>query len=425
MSQNFPKWPLWLSLGAYLVLTAALIVAVPLGASPDEAAHWQYVEHIAQTGTLPVFRATSVSDPGYEFHQPPLYYLICAPLWKLLGTGVQNYACRVVSLLCGLGTIALIWSAARLLFSSNLRIAGAAAGVAAFLPLHQGVGAGSNNDALGGLICATLFFLMARFMVNGVTRRDVWQVGVVAGLGILTKNTALSVAIVALGALFWAARRENSSVSSPTALAMAFGLALLLGGPWLARNISLYGDPLVQTAFKAAFPPMGISEFAQGGIGLVSYLRGFLWVAFGTTWGFFGGPNSLLEATRPLAPSGPRVPQLALAPLMALCALFPLACALGWRRIDALDDAQKTTLRVWSIGILFVLLAWAQFAAQYFAGAQARYGHAALLPLCVLLAAGWVALWRSGRSLVLASLVVGASLILLTLLNVFGWKTLV
>ncbi len=417
-----------MSLVAYFLLTAALIAAVPLGAAPDEAAHWQYVEHIAQTQTLPVFRAASANEPGYEFHQPPLYYLICAPLWKLLGAGVQNYACRVVSLLCGLGTIALIWSAARLVFPSNWRIAGAAAGIAALLPLHQGVGASSGNDALAGMICASLFFLIARCIVNGAAWRDVWQIGVVAGLGILTKNTALSVAIVALGALFWAARRENSRVSSSTALATAFGIALLVGGPILLRNHNLYGDPLGQSVFKAAFRQSspGPQEMAEKyGIDAVSYIRGFFWVAFFTTWGFFGGPNTAIEIAQPLSASGPRVPQLALSPLMALCALFPLACALGWRRIETLNDAQKTTLRVWCIGILFVLLAWAQFAAQYFAGAQARYGHAALLPFCVLGAAGWVALWKGGRALALASLVVGASLILLTLLNVFGWKTLV
>lgn len=430
MTQHFPKWPLWASLIAYFLLTAALIATVPLGASPDEAAHWLYVEHLAQTGHLPVFNAVP-HTPGYEFHQPPLYYALCAPLWKLLGAGVQNYACRVVSMLCGLATIAVVWGAARLLFPREWRIAALAAGFAALWPLNQAVGAGNNNDGLAALVCSLLFYLVARLWMYGPTWRDCWQLGLVIGFGILTKNTTLSVAAASAAALFWAANRsENESAPRPVlAVAVALGVALLIGGPLLLRNQLVYGDVLVQRAFKAAFRATspGPNEFALMGIDGATYVRSLLIVAFCTAWGFFGGPNTVNTATHLFARQ-PIWPRPDLLPLLAVCLFFPLLCLLGWRRTDVGALTERggiKALQSYALGALFVALAWAQFAAQYFAGAQARYGHVALLPVCVFLAVGWVGFWGRGRALAVASVIVGAVLVALTLLNVFGWKTLV
>ncbi|HEX9996778.1 MAG TPA: glycosyltransferase family 39 protein [Abditibacterium sp.] len=431
MTPNFPKWPLFAALLFYFALTAALIARIPLGASPDEAAHWQYVDYLVQNGKLPVFKGQIPPAPGYEFHQPPLYYALCAPLWKMAGAGVQNYLCRAVSLVCGLLTIWVIWNAARLVFPSNWRIAGLAAGLSALWPLHQGIGAGSNNDGLGGLLCALMFFLVARLWRYGCVWRDVLLLGLVSGLGILTKNTTLSVAAASFGALFFAARgSENQNTPRPIlAVGAAILLMFLVGGPLLARNHVIYGDALAQGVFKATFRQSspGPQEFAQIGIDSLDYFSKFVTVAFCTTWGFFGGPNAVITATKLFSPR-PILPQIWLVPFMALFFALPFAAIVGWRKRDENDEedsTQKAILASFGVGILLVALAWAQFGAQYFAGAQARYGHGALLPICILLAAGWARLWGNGRALGVASTVVGASLVFLTLLNVFVWKTLV
>lgn len=431
MTEPFRRWPLFASLIAYFVLTAALIAAVPLFKSPDEAAHWTYVEHLATVGSLPVFPALPPPDPGYEFHQPPLYYLICAPLWKLLGAGVENYACRVVSMLCGLATIWVIWAAGRLVFPSNWRIAGVAAGFAALLPLHQAIGAGANNDGLAGLVCAVLFFLTARLWIHGPTWRDVWQLGLVAGLGILTKNTTLSVIAASFIVLLRAtSRSEDEKAPRPImAFGAAFAIAMIIGGPILLRNQTLYGDVLVQKAFKIAFQDasMGMAWFAAHGLSPLGYIGKLCFVIFCTLWGFFGGPNSVLEATQ-LLPYGPTLPHPWLFLPMLLCGLAPVVSILGWRILRAeegLTESARAARNSWLLGIIFVALAWAQFAVQYFAGGQARYGHPALLPLCIFLAAGWVGFWGRSRALVTATAFFAFVLVTLTLLNVFTWKTLV
>lgn len=425
------KRPLWIAFALYFALTAALIARVPLGASPDEAAHWQYVEHLAQLGTFPVFRGAAPPAPGYEFHQPPLYYLLCAPLWKLGGAGVQNYACRVVSMGCGLGALFFIWSATQLLFPRQPRVAGLAVGFGALFPLHQAVGAGSNNDGLAGLLAAALFFLMARLTQNGVTRRDVWQFGLAAGLAILTKNTLLVLIFSGFVALIFATKKPDSSVSTGFALGMSLGIALLIGGPWLARNQLLYGDPLALGAFSKAANAIGpgYAEFSPL-LGVFTYARAVVWMIFLTAWGFFGGPNSAVAITDPLSLGkipGPRVPQLWLAPLMIVCLGVPLLALLGLRRGEDAENSQRRASAVkpwWVFGVSLVVLAWAQFAFAHFAGAQARYLHTALLPLCVLLALGWGRLF-DGFALKIATVLVAVTLLILTLLNVLVWKTLV
>src|SRR5205807_1687423 len=48
--------------------------------APDEYAHLEYIRSIAHGGRLPV-----QGDPvyhTYEWHQPPLYYMIAAPLYQ-------------------------------------------------------------------------------------------------------------------------------------------------------------------------------------------------------------------------------------------------------------------------------------------------------------------------------------------------------
>lgn len=428
MIRSFPRWPLWASLLLYFALAAGLIAVVPPGATPDEAAHWQYVEHLAQLGTLPVFRGAAPPAPGYEFHQPPLYYLLCAPGWKVLGAGAQNYACRAVSLACGLLTIALIWGAARLVWPHERRIAASAAFLAALWPLHLGVGASSNNDALAGLVSAALFFVAARALKRGASWPDIWQTGALGGAAILSKTTCLPVAFVAFCALAVATRRA-SSVRVLPALGTALALALLVGGAWLARNQNLYGDPLALGAFGRAADAIGpgYPDFAPLGMSFAAYARGLLWILTLTAWGFFGGPNAAVAATGPLNAAGPHAPGWMLLPLL-ICGLAPVAAALGWRNAARHNEDKAETRAIaalWALGALLVIAAWAQFAFEHFAGAQARYLHGALLPFCVLGAAGWRAFWGEGRAWWIASLSLGATLLALTLLNVLVWKTLV
>ncbi len=423
------RHPLFLLLLIFLALGAALIARVPLDKSPDEAAHWQYIEYLAANHALPVFRGEVPPAPGYEFHQPPLYYALAAPGWAILPAGAQNYWARLVSLLCGAATLIFIWKSARLLFADDRTIAILATAFAALWPLHLAVSSGANNDALAGLWSAALFWCGTRVTMRGSNLRDAALMGALIGLGALTKNTVLVVGFVALVAL-WVAPSSEKSPSRAIQLLVALATMTIIAGPWWARNIFVYGDPLAFRAFSEA-ATKGTPGLAQLPFDMFTYLvywRGMAWLLLMTAWGFFGGVNTALDKTSAFSPDGPVMRQLWLLPFVAVFALAPLAALVGWRKLRGEAEwtpAQKLVLRFWSIGFVLVFLAWLQFVYGHFSGGQARYLHAALLPMSVLLAAGWRGLWSQNRALNIASCALAALLLTMTLLNLLVWKTLV
>ena len=423
----------WLLIFAALGLS--LVARVPVAKAPDEAAHWEYVQHLATLHALPVFRNYIPPAPGYEFHQPPLYYLLCAPLWAATGAGVQNYACRLVSLLCGLLTLVFIWRAARVLFPDDIRIAHLATGFAALWPLLLGTSASSNNDALGALVCVALFeriaLLFRRPLDDAIWRHALW-IGVWAGIGALSKNTVLVVSMAAFGALLFGVRQERSSGEAVRALGVAIGAMLLLSGWWLWRNQMLYGDPLAYGVFSSAADAgtPGMVQFAQFGIATpLLYWRGLLLVLFATCWGIFGGSESARAQLKPLAPL-PQWPDVPLLFLMLVCVLATLlmlagSVKLGRKYLQREKTSRDDVWLWWSVGVALVFAAWLMFAIGHFSGAQARYLLPALLPLCVIGARAWIEIWRTPRAIWVSAVVFALTLLTLDVWNVVVWRTLV
>src|SRR5690606_4896392 len=99
------------------------------------------------------------------------------------------------SLLCGALTLVFLWWSLRLLFPDDKIIAPLATGFAAIWPLHISVGASAGNDALAGVLCAGMFWAIARFAKRIETPEYSWRdaalIGVSFGLGMLAKSTSL------------------------------------------------------------------------------------------------------------------------------------------------------------------------------------------------------------------------------------------
>src|SRR5207302_9433630 len=113
--------------------------------NPDEPAHYNYVAFVAQTGGLPELRpgdwdsallerlkngrlapGDSVASIRYEAWQPPLTYLLMAPLYRVL-TGADAatlvYALRTFDALLGGVTLVIAFFAAREVLPLQLAIA--------------------------------------------------------------------------------------------------------------------------------------------------------------------------------------------------------------------------------------------------------------------------------------------------------------
>src|SRR5438128_8761694 len=65
---------------AFLVRVAYALVT-PAFEAPDEYSHYSYVEYLHTFRRLPVQPNPAVGAEALELHQPPLYYVLAAPLF--------------------------------------------------------------------------------------------------------------------------------------------------------------------------------------------------------------------------------------------------------------------------------------------------------------------------------------------------------
>ena len=199
----------------------------------DECFHAYAAQWIAAHHRLPGVMPELYS--GFYYYYPPLLHVLGAVWIGLLGVGVLpllnvGFTAVLLALVwIGIpprpGSRAQLWAVLLCLSSSALGIHSVRFYVEALLGLLT--------------LCATL--LLLRFWRTN-RMRDAVLVGVVTGLAMLTKQTALLMlpVLVALAA-FSAARREGRRAAG---FATAIGVALLFDLPIFVRNQLLFGDPI-------------------------------------------------------------------------------------------------------------------------------------------------------------------------------------
>jgi len=329
-SITFPsaRWSLIVLVVGYLIVGGLFAVYTPAWQAPDEPAHYNYAAQVAQNGCCPTIEPGDWDSPyletlkasrfapeqlgnlsavQYEDHQPPLYYLIQAVIFRL--TNGSLVALRLVSVLMGAGIVLCAYAMGRLVLPERPQTALAAAAFVAFLPQHIAILASVNNDALGNLLIA-LTMLGTVAYLKGLNVK-IWQLGVLVGLGLLTKVSTLFLVGLVPVAIGLKPLTPNPSPSGrgeqephpqplsnvergvkPAFRALAvFALpALILGGIWWVRSISVYGFPdvfgLRQHDLVVADQARTADLIAQVGWG--QYLSTALQTTFNSFWGQFG-----------------------------------------------------------------------------------------------------------------------------------------
>jgi uncharacterized membrane protein len=303
-------WPLLLILVGYLLVGGLYAVQVPAWQAPDEPAHYNYVRQLAD-GRLPVMAPGdydqafldeirgarfaprySVEAIEYEDWQPPLYYLLLTPVYLL--TNGTLLALRLVSLLLGAGVIFLAYQTARLLFPQAEWVAWSTAVFVAFIPQHVAMLASVNNDSLSELLIALLLYLTLRWVTRdgirklGDDRRWLIGLGLVLGLGFLTKATVYLMAPVLGVVLLWQYWRTWQRLFQAGVL--LFAPAFMLGAIWWVRNIVVYGglDILGKAAHDAVVVGQPRTVDWIGLYGLDGTLLRFFQTTFNSFWGQFG-----------------------------------------------------------------------------------------------------------------------------------------
>lgn len=447
----------------YLLLATLYAVNVPAWQAPDEPAHFNYIHELATTGQMPVLRmgdydeATireltsqrfppelSIAPLRYEAHQPPLYYLLGAAVFRL--TGGALLPLRLLSVVLGGLFILLIYAMVRLILPGQPALALGAAAFTAFLPMHVAQAASINNDALAEVLLAAILLLTMRTVklaLLGPRSPNAWDalaIGLLLGLALISKVSAYVVIPVALAApvIVWHETRRrtptppspinhspippspiNHSPTPPSPInhspinhsLLILLPALLLALPWYLRNARLYGhlDILARTWHDAVVVGQLTTGELMAQVGLAGVLERFFVWSHDSFWGVFGWMGVWMDA---------RIYTAALA--------FGLAVAAGciwqvrFRRQETAHRSPRTDYRlrfqIWSLALLALsalgtLGIYLVYNTQ-FVQPQGRYLFPALPFVSLAMAVGWwsVARWPGAARWAGSALLIAAGL---------------
>lgn len=337
----------------------------------------------------------------YQAHQPPLYYMVAAGFHKLLGSpdlerpGVQPL--RLLNCLIGGLTILGIgfltfWP------TGNAAVSVIAAAIASFLPMNLALSGAVSNDPLLFCLCTWVLALLARGMKFGWGWRSALLVGLLTGLALLTKTTAIAL-VPALAVGFWLS--DKPAVDSKASLAATCAaVAIAIPLAWWIRNNQLYGDPFAMKAFNEAFAGSAQASMftSEPSIGHFGYWKD--WVGFWTMRSFIGA-FGYMDIFLPKALY--QVLAVILGGLMATGAISI--------RKSLSPDESKALIPAW-IFLAVIALLFVRFNLQYFQG-QARYLYPAIGPFVLLASLGLARIF--GKRLLPAGLAVSGGFLALSL----------
>jgi hypothetical protein len=475
------RWLSGLLLLAYMLLGVGYALRTAPWQSPDEPAHYNVIAQIVAAGCCPVIEAgdwdsaylsrltTSRFHPDdlsglaaiqYEDHQPPLYYLLAAPLFQL--TDGSLTALRLLSVVIGAGVVLCAYGIGRALLPDRPLVALGAAGLVAFLPQHMAMLASVNNDALtelliglallllihtvratrpplelilsgvalvavAGLVYHALLLPLSGYYVllfvvilaltmlalNGVytgqtERALLTTLGTLLGLIFLTKTTGYFLALPLLLAVSLRGRVSGRRVRSVALLLIP---ALILGGLGWGRNLLTYGVPDFLGLARHDAVVVGQLRTAElvAQVGAGEYARQLVTTTFNSFIGQFGW----------MALPPPAWMSTGLLVLFGLGIVGSIAAAVQRRGASPAPGLRAA----WGLLLLCGGLALAQFAYYNttFVQFQGRYLFPALIPFGVAVALGWDTLARRlpGGERPLTRFVVLLPALLLIPLNLF------
>ncbi len=429
----FTRVQLWHLLLVFVALAAWTSTIIPLGEGPDELPHFTVTRYIVQQRRLPD------TPDEHEAFQPPLYYLLNAALtfWidtrdftvkanadydplahdapktLLLHTRAEAFPyqgwalawhlMRALSIAMGAATIAAIYATA-LALTGERTFALLSAALVAFLPGYIFMSAVVNNDDLAALLAALLCWRIVLMMQRPISSRESLLIGVLLGLGLLSKTSMLAFVVTISVALLAAARMQHWTWREwLRANALIFGVALIVSGWYFVRNAWLYGDwlawPLVLAANAVRTHALSASDWLTA---LAQVYRGFWleWIGIELDELFYW-----------------------MLGVFAILAMIGAAWSVmrgAWRARYRVPNGTRTTHHALNSGnaaflilafhLLVIFLSWLRWTQTVLGTEQARLFYPALASLILLLAFGLRALHSylpfalAGTLLVLAAI---------------------
>jgi Dolichyl-phosphate-mannose-protein mannosyltransferase len=399
-------------LAAYLTIAVLYATRTPLWQVPDEPAHYNYIAQIAAAGCCPVIRAgdwdnaylerikaerfsaASVADRlgtiQYEDHQPPLYYLLAAPIYA--ASNGAPLAVRLFSVTLGALIVIVAWGTVRLLAPTRPMLALTAAGFIAFLPQHLAMMAGINNDSLAELLIALILFGCVAYLGNG--KRQGWLIrvfdhplplGILLGLGFLTKLTVYPLAAVIGVSVLLRARAERWTLARLSQQAAWFLVpALLIGALWWGRNASVYGglDVFAQNAHDLVVVGQKQTFVYIMERGYQGWIGDAVQTTFRSFWGQFGWMGVPMTDTIYMLLLG----------FTAVVGVGLVIAAVRWRKRLSVPQDHALVIMALSASLAVATITYWNLKFVQF---QGRYLYPGLIPIATLVAIGimgWLSL---------------------------------
>ncbi len=437
----------------YFIVGGLFAIKTPAWQAPDEPAHYNYIAQVAFNGCCPKIEPgdwdsayldqlkaakfapdllVKLPTVQYEDHQPPLYYLLEAPVFTL--TNGSLIALRLLSLIMGAGIVLCAYGLVRVFLPERPQVALGTAALVAFLPQHLAGLASVSNDALSNLLIAVTLLGTVLYLKGEPSIKE-WHLGLLVGLGLLTKvSTLFLIGFVPLAILvrWWMDNRPSTDASYQLIakqilplLAAFFIPALILGGIWWIHSIQTYGFPdlfgLRQHDKVVTGQPRTAELIAQ--IGFVSYLKTAIQTTFNSFWGQFGW-------------MGVPMPGWIYTVLLALLAVAGSGLIInatnrnGLRPFPTNTSEIMTRRIIWMFIQLAILLAVLEYIYYntVFLQFQGRYMFTGIIPMALVIVLGidgW-RVWLSKRVPVLYPLVTVIPFALFALLDLYLlWRVIV
>ncbi len=271
---------LLLILTLYLVLSVQFMQATPEFEASDEATHFGHVLHLKENKMLIVADANRRTLAAQEATQPPLYYVLTAIVINTLNTAdkyimylgranapvgradIAGYkhgfihsehrqapaltalavkTARYFSMALGLVTIICTFLTFRTLFPSQSSSVLFATSLVAFNPMFLFISNSVNNDTLLMSLCSAVTFLAVRLSKNQISLLGTFILGIILGLAVLTKVSALVMLPGLMALLLFSQTNTSLRVKHITMLLTVLACTCTW---WFCRNYVLYGDLL-------------------------------------------------------------------------------------------------------------------------------------------------------------------------------------
>lgn len=286
----------------------------------------------------------TLGAPGKLNHTPPLYYVLAAAVYRLArGADLMGrvFAVRLLSIAFTMLMVLVSYFVALEVLPGRRDAALTVAALVSFQPMLSFVGSVVNNDILLNLLTTVAILILLRMWRHGITGRRAVSLGIILGLGMLTKpligGLALPVAWV-FARQWWHRRGERWRIVLLGLLTVAVALALC--GWWAVRSFDLNDGELYPNEVKKGYRIITeqrldyVGHPWQHAVGYYASLAGGVWSSY---WAAFGWLDT------PAAPAYYRIIDA-----VALLGLIGLAVYLG-RTVRRCGWAKA--------GVMFLLIA--------------------------------------------------------------------